>query len=69
MAAGDVLFFRDHRAPQSMVNYAAVYVGLYKNDPSVIHATLAHGTVLDSIDEVIYKTWHYEPKPNFARFY
>lgn len=69
MAAGDVLFFRDHRAPQSMVNHAAVYVGLYKNVPSVIHATLAHGTVLDSIDEVIYKTWHYEPKPNFARFY
>lgn len=69
MAAGDVLFFRDHRAPQSMVNHAAVYVGLYKNVPSVIHATLAHGTVMDSIDEVIYKTWHYEPKPNFARFY
>ena len=69
MAAGDVLFFRDHRAPQSMVNHAAIYVGLYKNVPSVIHATLAHGTVLDSIDEVIYKTWHYEPKPNFARFY
>ena len=69
MAAGDVLFFRDHRAPQSMVNHAAVYVGLYKNAPSVIHATLAKGIVLDSIDEVIYKTWHYEPKPNFARFY